>query len=250
MGTVHMLQTGPVLQLQLENKGRANAIDFEMLGRLDECITHVESSDEIRLVLLRGSAGGTFSSGADIHAWSPLSPQAFRRDWIDYGNDIIDRFARLRCPSIAVIEGMCFGGGFELALAADMRIGTSQASFRFPEVGIAALPGWRGGLRLQRLVGMGRMMEAVLFAHTITAEAALSWGVLNVLCDEQNLQRELQRYIDTCTQLSPLAQALAKAHLVPPEHDTALALATEIMRASPDAELGLHAFRSKQTPHY
>jgi enoyl-CoA hydratase len=113
MGALQPSRQGPVLTLELANPGKANALDLEILAQLDDQVTQVQADDSVRAVVLRGSAGGTFSSGADIRQWAPMTPEQFGRDWIAHGNAIFRRFEQLRCPTVAAIEGLCFGGGLE-----------------------------------------------------------------------------------------------------------------------------------------
>jgi enoyl-CoA hydratase len=120
MGQVIAQRSAHVLTLELSHPGKANALDRDMLAQLDGHVAQVNGDEGVRAVVLRGQRGGAFSSGADIRQWAPMPPDAFARDWIDYGNAIFDRFESLRCPTVAAIEGLCFGGGLELALCADL----------------------------------------------------------------------------------------------------------------------------------
>jgi len=244
--TVH--RDGNVLTLQLSNAGRANALDLSMLSALDAHIAAVEADTSIRAVVLRGTPGGTFSSGADVRQWGPMSPDEFARDWIDYGNAIFRRFESLRCPTVAAIEGICFGGGLELVLCADLRVATSSARFRFPEAGIGAIPGWEGGPRLARVVGRGRALEAVLTTIEIDAARALDWGLVSRCCIPEAFEPELTALVQRLASVSPCAAALAKAAILH-EGDSAAfhQQAAAAVKASPDAQIGLNAFASRTT---
>lgn len=249
MGQLHVQRSGALLTLTLDNRGKANALDLAMLQALDAQIAAVQSDGAVRAVLLRGMPGGTFSSGADIDQWGPMAPDEFARDWIAYGNGVFDRFERLRCPSVAVIEGACFGGGLELALCADLRVAGSGASFRFPEAGIGAMPGWQGGPRLARLAGRGRALEAVLTTCTLDAQRASDWGLLNALWQPDRIEQELAALAATLCSVSPQAATLAKqAILWQGEPGPFHADAGERLKASADAAIGLQAFRDKSKP--
>lgn len=254
MGTLSAVRLGALLTLTLANPGKANALDFDILAALEDQIDAVAGDPGVRVVLLRGTVGGTFSSGADVRQWGPLAPPAFASDWIDYGNRIFDRFAQLRCPTVAVIEGTCFGGGLELALCADLRVASSAACFRFPEVGIGAMPGWKGGPRLARLAGQGRALEAVLTMCTLDAERASSWGLVNVVWAAGQLEQELDALVQRLLTVSPHAAALAKQAIL--QHGAAgetdsnafHASAGAELKAGPDDAIGLRAFHSKSQP--
>jgi len=249
MGQILARRDGALLTMELSNPGKANALDFAMLGALDEHIERIEKDDGIRAVVLRGTDGGPFSSGADIREWSALEPQDFAQRWIGEGNDVFRRFERLRCPTVAVIEGLCFGGGLELALCCDLRLATTRARLRFPEVAIGAIPGWEGGDRLQRIAGRGRALEAVLLSREIDPSTALQWGVVNAVCAQQELEARLQEWTTRLSEVSPRAAALAKALIVDDDKDprTAYPAAALAVRSNPDAELGIRAFLAKTT---
>lgn len=247
MGTLTARRDGPLLTLALAHAGKANAIDGEMLAALDRAVAEVEADAGVRVVVLRGSPGGPFSTGADIGAWGPMSPEAFGRDWIAHGNRIFRRFERLRCPTVAAIEGACLGGGLELALCADLRVGSDAARLRFPEVGLGAMPGWEGGPRLARIAGRGRALEAVLTAREIDAETAARWGVLNAVWPAARFAAGLADLVATLAAVSPRAAAAAKAAIVGDDGGAAFhAAAAAALKASPDAETGLAAFRARR----
>ena len=251
MGALKIRREGHVLELTLSNPGRANALDFDILAALDAQVRAVAADAGVRLVLLRGTAGGCFSSGADIRQWSALSPQAFGADWIAHGLRIFRAFEALRCPTVAVVEGVCFGGGLELALCADLRVASTQALFSFPEVGLGAFPGWEGGARLARIAGRGRALEAVLTARRIDAATALDWGLVSAVWPPSGLETGLAALAGTLTTVSPAAAATAKAAILGeegPAFDHPAAASR--LRASADAETGLQAFLQKQPPRF
>ncbi|MDR5884036.1 enoyl-CoA hydratase/isomerase family protein [Caballeronia sp. LZ032] len=252
MGQLLARRDGAVLTLQLSNPGKANALDFAMLAALDDAIARVEQDDTIRAVVLRGAEGGVFCSGADIREWSALDPETFAQQWIGKGNELFGRFERVRCPTVAVIEGLCFGGGLELALCCDLRLATDSAGLRFPEVAIGAIPGWEGGDRLRRIAGRGRALEAVLLSREIDAHTALHWGVLNEVCLPQDLPARLDDWTTRLCQISPRAAALAKALIIDDHKDsrTAYPAAALAVRSSADAERGIRAFFDKTTASF
>jgi enoyl-CoA hydratase/carnithine racemase len=246
MGALIARRNGAVLTLQLENPRKANALDLSMLAELDAQMDRVTEDSSVRVVVLRGSKGGPFSSGADIGQWAPMPPDVFAREWIDYGNVVFRRFEALRCPTVAAIEGICFGGGLELALCADLRVAAPGARFRFPEVGIGAIPGWEGGPRLARLVGRGRALEAVLTGREIDAVLAQAWGLANLQGTGPGFDDELAALVQRLASVSPHAAALAKAAVLddgrtPNFH----AHAGAAIKASPDSEIGIRAFAAR-----
>lgn len=252
MGTLKTTRRGPLLELELANPGKANALDSAMLAALDAQLALVEADPSIRVLLLRGTPGSTFSSGADVREWAPMPPETFARDWIAKGNTIFRRLEQLRCPTVAAIEGVCHGGGLELALCADLRIGSDAARFRFPESTIGAIPGWEGGPRLARIAGRGRALEAVLTAREIDASAASAWGLLNELHPAARFEEALRSLVERLCAVSPAAASLAKqAVLIDPALSESFhAHAGATIKASADAETGLRAFFAKRPARF
>lgn len=251
MGTLQIARRGHVLEIELAHPGKANAIDRAMLARLDEAVERAEADNGIRVLVLRGTPGGTFSAGADVRDWAPLSPEAFGRDWIAQGNRVFRRFEQLRCPTVAAIEGVCFGGGLELALCADLRIASDAARFRFPETGIGAIPGWEGGPRLARVAGRGRALEAVLTGREIDAATALQWGLVNAVHPGERIAGPLAALVEQLCSVSPQAAALAKQAIVGAhESESFHAQAGREIKASADAETGLRAFFDKRPARF
>jgi len=249
MGALSAVRNGPALTLTLQNPGKANALDIEMLAQIDQQVSYVEADETIRVVVLRGASAGTFSSGADVREWAPLTPQQFSHSWIEYGNTIFGRFEGLRCPTVAAIEGICFGGGLELVLCADLRVASLGALFRFPEVGIGAIPGWQGGTRLARIAGRGRALEAVLTMCTLDVNTASAWGVLNAAWPQDQFEQKLAEYVEQLIRISPRAAALSKAAIFCETTigDFYISAAEEI-KTSADSAIGIQAFYNKSTP--
>lgn len=251
MGAIRQTRAGAVLTLELTNPGKANALDLDMLEQLDRHAAQVEGDETIRVVLLRGSKGSTFSSGADIRQWAPMEPECFARQWIEYGNAVFRRFERLRCPTVAAIEGLCFGGGLELALCADLRVGNTEACLRFPEVAIGAIPGWEGGARLERIAGRGRALEAVLTSRVIDALTAERWDILNAVWPRDSFERSLAELLAGLCRVSPKAAAWSKAAIVGGHDPETFYLdAARAIKASTDAAIGIQAFFDKTTATY
>src|SRR5215216_7333600 len=152
-----------------------------MLEQLEYILSGLDADREVRVVLLTAAGDRSFCAGADIKRFKALPPLDMWAKWTRLGHRVFTHLAGLRQPTIAAVSGNAYGGGFELALACDLRILAEDATLGLTEVGIGALPGWGGTGRLRDLVGAGRAKELILTGEPLTADRALAWGVANQL---------------------------------------------------------------------
>jgi len=116
-----------------------------------------------------------------------------------------------RCATIvAAIHGYCLGGGFEIALACDVRIAARDAKFAFPETGHGIIPGAGGTQRITRVLGLGLALDLVLSGERIDAERAYQIGIVSRLCDNGRACRESRVYAERIAAKPPLATMFAK----------------------------------------
>src|SRR5215469_3399474 len=160
---------GMIGRIVLNRPEKLNALDLEMLSQLEAAADALESNAGVRLVVLDSAGDRAFCVGADIQAWTALSPLEMWSTWIRRGHQVFDRLAHLRQPVIALVRGFAFGGGLELALTADIRIATDQATFAMPEVKLATIPGWAGTSRLPQAIGRARAKQIIFSGARIDA---------------------------------------------------------------------------------
>ena len=154
-----------------------NALSFELIGQIGECIKQAGSS-KARALIVTGEGEKAFCAGADIKELQQRSLAA-QREGAELGQAVFALLDRLSIPSIALVNGFAFGGGCELALACTLRIALPNAKFGLPEVKLGLIPGYGGTQRLPRLVGQGRALEMVMTGRTVNAEEALAIGLVN-----------------------------------------------------------------------
>src|SRR3712207_2322392 len=178
---------GTTATVTLNRPEKLNALDPTMLARLDAILTELDHDRVARVVLLTGAGDRAFCVGADVDAWAGLEPLDMWRTWVREGHRVFDRLATLRQPTIAVVNGYAFGGGLELALAADLRLAATEAELAMPEVNLGTLPGWAGTRRLPALVGVARAKQLIFTGARIDAATAERWGFVNEVVPRASL---------------------------------------------------------------
>jgi len=204
---------GSVAEITLNNPEKLNCMGFEMLRELDRLVSEIASTDAIRAVLICGAGERAFSTGADLKEFRSLSTSQ-AEEWILFGNHLFNKIALLSKPTVALLEGYVMGGGLELALACDFRLGTVRTVISSPELQHGWLPGWGGMTRLRRLLGEARAKEVVMLNERIPATEALRLGLITRILKENGEREELDTLLDHLAKLKPAAFSLAKAALM------------------------------------
>lgn len=156
-----------------------NAIDRAMTRLLRQAIREVESDDAIDVLVVTGAGGRAFCVGVDLKERQTLSDAEAQNFRLDELFPMYSEFERKTKPSIAVVEGHCLGGGFELALCCDLIVATPASKFALPEVKWGLIPAGGGARKLPRLIGMARAKELIFTAKTIDAGEAQRLGIIN-----------------------------------------------------------------------
>lgn len=241
---------GRVANLTLDN-GRFNILTMETRRSVAERFAQIDADDAVRVVVIRGE-GDHFTSGGDIAGFMEVEPF----DLTDLGQDVAAP-ARSPKPVITAVDGYCFGVGFEMALATDIRLATTRTEFALPEMRLGMMPGSGGTQRLARLIGLSRAKYHVLTASRISARQALDWGlVASVAEDREGLEAEVERIVDLLLGYSPVALRTAK-EVLDRGVDGPLATGVELerksyamLRATQDFAEGVAAFGEKRTPKF
>ncbi|MDO0929587.1 enoyl-CoA hydratase/isomerase family protein [Streptomyces sp. TG1A-8] len=251
--TVSHSHDGLVTTVLIDRPAKLNALTLQMLADLEEHLDTVAAS-KARVVLVRTSGSKAFCVGADIAAFSQLSPADMWRRWISIGHRVFNRLARLPQPTIAVVDGLAAGGGLELALACDLRIADTKARFSLPEVGLGTIPGWGGTERLTALVGASRAKELILTRRQIDAATAGTWGLVNTVADDQKLNDQIDQYVTDLLGSAPIAQQVAKQLVDATAQGAPSAILESIASGftahTEDFSTGVSSFLGKTTPQF
>ncbi len=166
-----------------------NALGSKVLSDIKKAVDEIESNDAIRAAIITG-AGKFFSAGADIVELAEINSAKEAENFSRSGHSILRRIENLRKPIIAAINGGCYGGGLELAMACHIRVASVDAQLGQPEINLGVMPGYAGTYRLPRFVGRGRALELLLTGERITAGDAESWGLVNMVVPAEDVMKE------------------------------------------------------------
>jgi enoyl-CoA hydratase/carnithine racemase len=241
---------GFVGTITINRPEKLNAMTPEMAGALVAAVTEFNADDWIRCVILTGAGERAFSAGSDIRTLDDYDTAWNFRNRPDY----CDAIRALLKPSIAAVNGYAFGGGLETAMACDIRIAATNASFAAPEIKL----GWIGGggmaVNLAHAIGPSNAALMVMTGDAIDAATAERWGLVSRVVPQAELMAEAMKIAQAIAARAPIAAETAKLNLRAAwELSIANAIAYErdlqaICFATEDAKEGRAAFKEKRAP--
>lgn len=238
--------------LTVDRPEKRNALNAAVRAALAGALFEAGDDPAVRVVVFTGAGERAFVAGADVAEFAGRTPLEQREAM--RAPTLFDQVWDFPKPTIAMINGFCLGGGCELALACDLRIGADSAQLGQPEVRLGIIPGGGATQRLPRLVGYGKALQLVLGGEIIDAVSAYEIGLLDEIVPAGELRERTLEIARSMAGKSPVTLALAKRALraayemplsagLAHERDLfALAFATE------DKEEGVRAFLEKRDP--
>jgi 3-hydroxyacyl-CoA dehydrogenase/enoyl-CoA hydratase/3-hydroxybutyryl-CoA epimerase len=196
------------LSLQIDKNGVANLIfdlpnekinklSAPVLAELEKAVNVIDGNKAIRVLIITSNKKDIFIAGADINEIKDIRDPADALAKVSRGQNILTKIAQLKIPTIAVINGACLGGGLELALACQYRIGivNKKTTLGLPEVNLGIIPGFGGTQRLPRLVGLQESLRIILSAKAIDNKKAFKIGLVDDLIREEFLEEKLGHFV-------------------------------------------------------
>ena len=200
---------GGLLVATLNRPGQMNALNKDLFEDLKRLIDVLETDKTVRALILTGSGEKAFCVGADLKERQGMNEKDILVR-LDFVHKLYTRMESLPYPVIAAMNGIALGGGMEIALACDFRIAAKNVMMGFPEVELAIIPGNGGTQRLASLVGVNKAMELILLAKRMTAEEALSYGIVNQVVPEGKALDEAKVWAQKMMEAGPVAIRQAK----------------------------------------
>lgn len=191
--------------ITINRPNQLNALNKETIGELNQALTAANNDASIGVVILTGSGEKAFVAGADIKEFADFSVD-LGKELSAKGHEILFNFVEnMTTPVIAAVNGFALGGGLELAMAAHIRVASDNAKLGLPEVSLGVIPGYGGTQRLPQLVGKGKAMEMITTAGMISAEEALTWGLVNHVVPQTELMELAEKIASKILKNSPNA---------------------------------------------
>jgi enoyl-CoA hydratase/carnithine racemase len=207
-GEVHLLKgEDGVAELVLDRPTKHNAVTPAMAAAIAAHAAAVDADPALRCLLLRGEGDRAFCSGTDLNALAAYPDAWAFRNRVEYSTSV----RNMRKPVVVAMKGWALGGGFELALAADIRVAGMSLKAGFPEV----TRGWVGGggasQMLPRLIGYGQAMRLLLTGETVGAEEARALGMVEILAEDAEHEEVARGIARRIAGFSPVATQSVKA---------------------------------------
>ncbi len=241
-----------VAVVRIERPEKRNALSVALRRDLVQVLQTLDADAAVRAIVLAGGAE-VFAAGADLAEIAEAGAiDMLLRDTYSLWSAI----GRIGTPLLAAVRGKALGGGFELALHADLIVAGEQARFGLPEIKVGLMPGGGGTQRLLRLIGRQRTLQYLLTGDTLSAAAALALGIVNSVVADAEVESAAIALAARVAAMPPLAvrqirEVVAAGADCP--LDAALRLehkALQLLCASDDKREGIRAFFERRPPHY
>ena len=262
--TVILEKKENIATLTLNRPEKLNAITPRMTQELIIALDEADADDEVRVLIITG-AGRGFCSGADVggmaggthrESSTARSAEDIRQGLAQGAGKIIPKLQKMQKPTIAMVNGIAVGAGFDIALACDLRVGSENTRFMNAFVRIGLFPGFGGTWLYPRVMGLGKALEYLFTGDFMEAQEAKTLGVLNRLVPANELEKETWALARKIADGPPIAIRLMKLQVykgLEMDLETALQVAAAcetITLTSEDHREGVAAFREKRQPKY
>lgn len=246
---------GVIATVTLNAPERLNALNKDTWLRLGDVMSELSANDDLRCVVLRGAGDKAFAAGADIKEFK--TERANAKLAKDYGEIVAKSMAAVaecRHPTVAMIKGVCVGGGLEVAACCDLRICGQSSRFGIPIKKLGLVMAHAELEMLLALVGRSRALEILLEGEVFGADRALAMGLINRVVPDEDVEKEAYATAERIAEGAPLTarwhkkfalRLMESAPLSDAERDEGYAcFDTE------DFKTGVAAFRAKKKPEF
>ena len=247
--------SGPMATITLNRPDKLNALNVEVIDRIQDFLGFAESEASIRAVVLTGAGECAFSAGADIAELQKtlrLGVDVAMREFVRRGQNLTRRIEAFGKPVIAAVNGLAFGGGCEIVEACPLAIASDRATFAKPEIKLGFAPPFGGSQRLPRLIGRKRALQMILTGAPISARDAQSTGLVNEVVPHAVLMDAVHSLFMQIAQHTPdavracLTSVTRGINLTIDEGLAVEAAQFERMASTSDVHMGLQRFMERR----
>ena len=243
--------------ITLKRSDKLNAFDELMLREIRQVVWQANFNDNVKVLMIVGE-GRAFCAGRDVLGLdyeNNLSTAGYRA-YVRANHEAFDDIEALEKPVIALINGICAGGGVELAIACDFRIASEAATFSLPENQLGVIPASGACSRMIQMIGIGRLKEMIMAVRPVDAAKAERIGLVNQVVPPEQLLETAYAFARSLVSLAPQAVGMAK-HIINTcqNVDTETGrllerLGQSILIRTKDNKEGMSAFREKRRPEF
>ena len=175
---------------------KVNTLGVQTLSELNHILDDLQGNKKIKLLTIQSTKEGVFIAGADIKEIQHLENENEALEKVKFGQSVLNKIEKLKCPTIAVINGICLGGGAELALCCDYRIATDHPKTKigFPEVQLGIFPGFGGTQRLPKIMGLVNALPMILTGKPLSGKQALKKRLVDLYVAESFLPEKVKEF--------------------------------------------------------
>jgi len=254
---IEVMKTEAIAQITLNRPQAYNAFNYDLVSQLTSRLITLAGDESVRGVVVTGR-GRAFCAGGDLKLalGYPASPGAAFHTLASQFHLAVLEIRRMKKPVVAAVNGVAAGGGFSMALACDFRVMDKSAVLRQAYTSNGLCIDGGGTFTLPRLVGYARALEIAAFDEPISADQALSWGLVTKVVEDGQALVEATAMAQQLSRRALNSYAWSKK-LITDSYNTSFETQLELERAAleacadhPDGREGLAAFSEKRKPEY
>lgn len=192
--TVNRDENG-IVWFTINRQEKRNAIDYDVIEGFQQTIFEVEANQGDKALVITGSGDRAFCAGGDLSAFQNLRTKQQAYEMLSKMGEILYSIHTLSKPTVALINGICIGGGCELATACDFRIASQVSKIGFVQGTLGITTGWGGATMLLEKLPYAKAMEFLMTATVISAQQGLEVGFVHKIVDSNRLQEECLSFL-------------------------------------------------------